>query len=36
MYLADERFTRHYEDIRPGLAAYVSAAIWANATEQAS
>lgn len=36
MYLADERFTRHYEQIRPGLAAYVNAAIWANATDQAS
>ena len=31
MYTADERFTRHYEDIAPGLAAYVHDAIVANA-----
>lgn len=31
MYVADPRFTRTYEDIRPGLAAYVRDAIHANA-----
>jgi hypothetical protein len=31
MYLADERFTQFYERIKAGLAAYVSAAIEANA-----
>ena len=31
MYLADPRFTAHYEDQMPGLAAYVQAAIYANA-----
>lgn len=36
MYVADERFARHYEDVRPGLAEYVRAAIWANAVAQAS
>lgn len=36
MYVADERFARHYDDVRPGLAAYVRAAIWANAVERAS
>lgn len=36
MYVADERFARHYDDIRPGLVAYVRAAIWANAVERAS
>lgn len=36
MYVADERFARHYDEQLPGLAAYVSAAIWANATERAS
>ena len=23
MYLADERFTRHYDDVEPGLAQFV-------------
>jgi hypothetical protein len=23
MYLADERFTRYYDDVEPGLAQYV-------------
>jgi DNA-binding transcriptional MerR regulator len=31
MYLADERFTGHYEDLAPGLAQYVHDAILANA-----
>lgn len=31
MYLADERFTRNYEDVEPGLAQYVHDAIHANA-----
>jgi MerR family transcriptional regulator, thiopeptide resistance regulator len=31
MYVADERFTKHYEDVAPGLAAYVHDAIVANA-----
>ena len=36
MYVDDERFARHYDDVRPGLAAYVRAAIWANAVDRAS
>jgi MerR family transcriptional regulator, thiopeptide resistance regulator len=31
MYLADERFTKYYEDQRPGLAQYTHDAIMANA-----
>ena len=31
MYVEDERFTQTYEDIAPGLAAYVSTAVQANA-----
>jgi hypothetical protein len=31
MYLADERFTKHYEDVAPGLAQYVHDAVVANA-----
>ena len=31
MYVADERFTAHYEDVAPGLARYVHDAILANA-----
>ena len=31
MYLADPRFTKTYEDVRPGLAQYVHDAIQANA-----
>jgi len=31
MYLADERFTRNYEDVAPGLAQWVHDAIHANA-----
>lgn len=31
MYLADERFTKTYEDVEPGLAQWVHAAIHANA-----
>ncbi|HEY0401202.1 MAG TPA: MerR family transcriptional regulator [Blastococcus sp.] len=35
MYVEDERFTAHYEQIAPGLAQYVSAAVQANAARQA-
>ncbi|XTZ18473.1 MerR family transcriptional regulator [Micromonospora echinospora] len=35
MYLADPRFTAHYEQIRPGLTAYLSEAIHANAITHA-
>lgn len=35
MYVADERFTKTYEDIAVGLAAYVSDAIQANAIARA-
>jgi DNA-binding transcriptional MerR regulator len=31
LYLADPRFTKHYEDVAPGLAQYVHDAIYANA-----
>lgn len=31
MYVEDERFARHYDDRAPGLAAYLCAAIHANA-----
>ena len=31
MYVEDERFTAHYEEIAPGLAQYVSTAVQANA-----
>ncbi len=31
MYLADARFTEHYEKVQPGLAQYVHDAIYANA-----
>ena len=31
MYVADERFTKTYEDLAPGLAQYVHDAILANA-----
>ena len=31
MYLQDERFTKFYDDVRPGLAQYVHDAIYANA-----
>jgi DNA-binding transcriptional MerR regulator len=31
MYLADARFTAHYEDVAPGLAQYVHDAVHANA-----
>ncbi len=30
MYVADERFTKHYEDLEPGLAHYLRDAILAN------
>ena len=30
MYVADERFTKHYEDLEPGLAMYLRDAIVAN------
>ncbi|MEU5562156.1 MerR family transcriptional regulator [Micromonospora musae] len=35
LYLADERFTAHYESIVPGLTAYLSEAIHANAISRA-
>lgn len=35
MYLADPRFTAYYDDRQPGLAAYVNAAITANAVDRA-
>nr|WP_176444382.1 MerR family transcriptional regulator [Rhodococcus kyotonensis] len=31
MYIADERFTKHYDDVAPGLAQYLRDAIVANA-----
>ena len=31
MYLADERFTAHYERVAPGLAQYVHDAVHENA-----
>lgn len=34
MYVEDERFTAHYEQVAPGLAQYVSAAVQANAARQ--
>ena len=36
MYVEDERFTAHYEEIAPGLAQYVSTAVQANAARQDS
>jgi DNA-binding transcriptional MerR regulator len=36
MYVADPRFTKTYEDIAPGLAAYVRDAIHANADRHTS
>ena len=33
MYLADERFTKYYDDRAPGLAQYVHDAIYANALD---
>ena len=35
MYLADERFTAHYEAVAPGLAQYVHDAVHANAAARA-
>jgi DNA-binding transcriptional MerR regulator len=34
MYVEDERFAAHYEDVAPGLAQYVSTAVQANAARQ--
>src|SRR3954449_3683145 len=34
MYVDDERFTTHYEQMAPGLAQYVSTAVQANAARQ--
>ena len=34
MYVEDERFTAHYEQIAPGLAQYLSTAVQANAARQ--
>jgi MerR family transcriptional regulator, thiopeptide resistance regulator len=36
MYVEDERFTAHYEQIAPGLAQYVSAAVQANAARRSA
>ncbi len=36
MYVADPRFTKHYEDVAPGLAQYVHDAIHANAVRSVS
>jgi DNA-binding transcriptional MerR regulator len=35
MYIADDRFAQHYEELAPGLAAYVHDAILANAARHA-
>ena len=35
MYVEDERFTEHYEQVAPGLARFVSTAVQANAARQA-
>jgi len=35
MYIAEERFARHYDDRAPGLANYVREAILANAIDRA-
>src|SRR3954453_9105043 len=35
MYVEDERFTAHYEQLAPGLAQFVSTAVQANAARQA-
>ncbi|MFD4295377.1 MerR family transcriptional regulator [Rhodococcus sp. NPDC058505] len=35
MYVADERFRKHYDDVAPGLAQYVHDAIVANAARHA-
>jgi MerR family transcriptional regulator, thiopeptide resistance regulator len=34
LYVEDERFTAHYEQVAPGLARYVSTAVQANAERQ--
>ena len=34
MYVEDERFTAHYDEVAPGLAQYVSTAVQANAARQ--
>jgi hypothetical protein len=34
MYVADERFTRTYDDVAPGLAQWLRDAIHANADRQ--
>jgi DNA-binding transcriptional MerR regulator len=34
MYVEDERFTAHYEEVAPGLAQYVSTAVQANAARR--
>ena len=34
MYVEDERFTAHYEQVAPGLAQFVSSAVQANAARQ--
>ncbi len=35
MYIADARFTKHYDDVAPGLAQYIRDAIVANAARRA-
>jgi DNA-binding transcriptional MerR regulator len=34
LYVSDPRFTAYYDDVRPGLAAFVHAAIYANAVSR--
>jgi MerR family transcriptional regulator, thiopeptide resistance regulator len=36
MYVEDERFTAHYEQLAPGLAQYVSTAVQANAARRSA
>jgi len=36
MYVEDERFTRYYDGVAPGLAQYVSTAVQANAEHRAT
>ena len=35
MYLADDRFTQHYERIKPGISQFLHDAIHANAVTRA-
>jgi hypothetical protein len=36
MYVADPRFTAHYEKVADGLVEYINAAIHANADRQSA